>query len=74
MPHFVRVAVAAAILAAAWPLAAQADVVVTISKSSQTMSVSVDGAHRYTWAVSTGIYGTPSGTFRRSSKMKDSGP
>src|SRR5262245_36973404 len=22
------------------------------------------GEHRYTWAVSTGIYGTPSGTFR----------
>ncbi len=37
---------------------ARADVVVRIDKSSQRMSV-ID-----TWAVSTGIYGTPSGTFR----------
>jgi lipoprotein-anchoring transpeptidase ErfK/SrfK len=71
MPHFIRVAVAAAILAAAWPLAAQADVVVTVSKSSQSMSVSVDGAHRYAWAVSTGIYGTPSGTFRPQSLSRN---
>jgi lipoprotein-anchoring transpeptidase ErfK/SrfK len=71
MPHFIRVAVAAAILAAAWPLAAQADIVVTVSKSSQSMSVSVDGAHRYTWAVSTGIYGTPSGTFRPQSLSRN---
>ncbi len=28
------------------------------------MSVIVDGQQRYSWAVSTGIYGTPSGTFR----------
>jgi lipoprotein-anchoring transpeptidase ErfK/SrfK len=28
------------------------------------MSVMVNGEHRYTWAVSTGIYGTPSGSFR----------
>jgi lipoprotein-anchoring transpeptidase ErfK/SrfK len=43
---------------------ARADVVVRIDKSSQWMSVIVNGEHRYTWAVSTGIYGTPSGTFR----------
>jgi len=43
---------------------ARADVVVRIDKSSQRMSVIVNGEHRYTWAVSTGIYGTPSGTFR----------
>ena len=70
-PHFIRVAVAAAILAAAWPLAAQADIVVTVSKSSQSMSVSVDGAHRYTWAVSTGIDGPPSGTFRPQSLSRN---
>ena len=64
MPHFVRAALAAAILALASPSAALAEVVVTVHKSSQSMSVSVDGVHRYTWAVSTGIYGTPSGTFR----------
>src|SRR5215467_15947026 len=43
---------------------ARADVVVRVDKSSQRMSVMVNGEHRYTWAVSTGIYGTPSGTFR----------
>src|SRR6266540_6812313 len=71
MPHFIRVAVVAAILAAGWPLAVQADVVVTVSKSSQSMSVSVDGMHRYIWAVSTGIYGTPSGTFRPQSLSRN---
>src|SRR4051812_44050571 len=43
---------------------ARADVLVRIDKSSQSMSVIVNGQHRHTWAVSTGIYGTPSGTFR----------
>jgi len=47
-----------------WPGHARADVLVNIDKSSQRMSVIVNGEHRYTWAVSTGIYGTPSGTFR----------
>ena len=53
---------------AAWVIAlashAHADLVVTVNKSSQSMSVVVDGVPRYTWRVSTGIYGTPSGTFR----------
>jgi hypothetical protein len=42
-----------------------ADVVVQIDKSSQRMSVSVDGSMRYNWPVSTGRdgYGTPSGSF-----------
>jgi lipoprotein-anchoring transpeptidase ErfK/SrfK len=44
--------------------AARADIVVRVDKSSQRMSVIVNGEHRYTWAVSTGVYGTPSGTFR----------
>jgi lipoprotein-anchoring transpeptidase ErfK/SrfK len=44
--------------------AARAEVVVRVDKSSQRMSVIVDGEHRYTWAVSTGVAGTPSGTFR----------
>jgi lipoprotein-anchoring transpeptidase ErfK/SrfK len=44
---------------------AVADVVVHIDKSSQRMSVSVNGQSRYSWPVSTGRsgYGTPSGTF-----------
>lgn len=46
--------------------AAQAQVVVHISKASQRMSVSVDGAPRYVWRVSTGKggFGTPNGVFR----------
>ena len=47
-----------------WPGHARADVMVRIDRSSQRMSVIVNGEHRYTWPVSTGIYGTPSGTFR----------
>jgi len=43
---------------------AAADVVVTVDKSTQRMSVSVDGQPLYDWVVSTGVYGTPSGTFR----------
>jgi lipoprotein-anchoring transpeptidase ErfK/SrfK len=46
------------------PGQACADVLVRIDKSSQRMSVIVNGEYRYTWAVSTGIYGTPSGSFR----------
>ena len=46
--------------------AARASVLVSIDKSTQRMSVSVDGVPRYHWAVSTGRagYGTPSGTYR----------
>jgi lipoprotein-anchoring transpeptidase ErfK/SrfK len=44
--------------------AARAEIVVKVDKSTQRMSVIVDGEPRYTWAVSTGVYGTPSGTFR----------
>ena len=54
----------AAVLVVVLSSAARADLVITINKSSQSMSVAVDGQHRYTWAVSTGIYGTPSGSFR----------
>ena len=55
-----------AILALAIPGAASARVVVEIDKSSQRMTVSVDGASLYTWPVSTGRapYGTPNGRFR----------
>ena len=43
---------------------AKADVVITVSKMRQSMSVSVNGMPRYSWRVSTGVNGTPSGTFR----------
>jgi hypothetical protein len=44
---------------------AQADVLVTISKSQQRVAVTVDGAETYRWPVSTGRagYSTPSGSF-----------
>ena len=44
--------------------AARAEVVITVNKASQSMSVSVNGFPRHHWTVSTGIHGTPSGTFR----------
>jgi hypothetical protein len=45
---------------------AKADVTVTINKSQQQMTVSIDGARTYHWTVSTGRpgYDTPSGSFR----------
>jgi lipoprotein-anchoring transpeptidase ErfK/SrfK len=60
-----RIFAAAAILSGLALTPARADVLVRIDKSSQRMAVSVDGAMRYNWPVSTGRggYGTPSGTF-----------
>jgi len=45
---------------------ARASVVITIDKSTQQMTVAVDGAVRWHWRVSTGRngYDTPSGSFR----------
>ena len=45
---------------------ASASVVVSVEKSTQRMTVTVDGAIRYRWPVSTGRkgYATPSGRFR----------
>jgi hypothetical protein len=45
---------------------ASANILITIDKSSQQMSVAVDGAQRYVWPVSTGRpgYDTPSGTYK----------
>jgi len=47
-------------------LPAFADVLILVDKSTQQMSVSVDGVPRYQFAVSTGRagYGTPNGTYR----------
>ena len=64
-------ALAAALSMLSVPRAADAEVVVQIDKSSQQMSVIVDGQHRYTWAVSTGVHGTPSGTFRPQSLSRN---
>ena len=54
-----------AVLAAS-AVPASANVLISVDKSAQQMTVTVDGAHRYTWPVSTGRagYSTPSGSFR----------
>jgi hypothetical protein len=61
----VAVVSAAAALLVAGVGRADANVVVTIDKSTQRMSVAVNGAIQYTWPVSTGRapFGTPNGTF-----------
>ena len=62
----VRLPLAAVFVVSLFAMApAQAGVLVHIDKSSQRMSVSVDGSARHTWPVSTGRsgYGTPSGVF-----------
>jgi L,D-transpeptidase catalytic domain len=63
--HCIGVAALAAVLLCA-PVAAQADVLVNISKSQQRLAVTVDGTETYRWPVSTGRagYTTPSGSFR----------
>jgi lipoprotein-anchoring transpeptidase ErfK/SrfK len=65
MPQFKGAAVLAAALLYWLPAAAaSAGVVVSVDKATQRMTVMVDGEHRYTWPVSTGVHPTPSGTFR----------
>lgn len=53
------------IIAALTVTPSRAEVVVTIDKSTQRMSVAVNGVTRHTWPVSTGTGGgPPSGVFR----------
>jgi hypothetical protein len=61
---FVCVATAAFLMISA--LHSEARIVVNVDKSSQRMSVSVDGATRYVWEVSTGRanFSTPTGVYR----------
>ncbi len=65
MRRFVSVVVLAVIIAVL-PAVARAGVVARISLSTQTMQVYVDGAPKYSWAVSTARkgYRTPVGSFR----------
>ena len=60
-----RLAVPFVLALLAGTVPAAANVVVTIDKSTQHMSVSVNGTPRYTFVVSTGRagYGTPNGTY-----------
>jgi hypothetical protein len=57
---------AAAALAVASASPASAAILVNIDKTTQSMTVTVDGAPRYIWPVSTGKpgYDTPNGTYR----------
>src|SRR3981081_849959 len=66
-------AIAAAIVMSAMSvMPARADGVVQIDKSAQRMAVSIDGAARYNWPVSTGRsgYDTPSGVFHPQSMSR----
>ena len=67
MPQLSRAAaLAAGMLAASWLASnsANAEIVVTVDKAKQQMFVILHGEHLYTWPVSTGLGGTPSGSFR----------
>ena len=59
------VALAAGLTALAFT-AARADVLIRVDKAAQFMTVTVDGAQRYAWPVSTGVrgYDTPAGEFK----------
>jgi len=63
---FLSAPLLAAALALPFAAPARADLLITIDKTTQHMSVVVDGAQRYAWPVSTGRagYDTPSGTFK----------
>jgi hypothetical protein len=58
----------AAGLTSTFASAAFANVAISVNKTTQHMTVSVDGSMRYVWPVSTGRpgYGTPDGTFHPS--------
>lgn len=64
---------AATFLVAAFTAPANADLLINVDKSTQRMTVSVDGVPRYVWPVSTGIakYDTPSGSFTPFRMEKD---
>ncbi|MGH6771636.1 MAG: L,D-transpeptidase [Xanthobacteraceae bacterium] len=57
---------AVALAVALFATAADAKVLISVDKSTQRMTVSVDGAMRWTWPVSTGRRGrvTPAGSFQ----------
>ena len=69
-PSHARRCAAAGVLACAAIVCASmapaaAEVVITVDKATQRMTVTVDGAERYTWAVSTGLGGgPPTGSYR----------
>jgi lipoprotein-anchoring transpeptidase ErfK/SrfK len=50
-----------------------AEVLISVNKTTQRMTVTVDGTERYSWPVSTGLadYATPTGAFTPSRLVKD---
>lgn len=56
---FVFMAVFAGLIAAGAAAPVKAEVFISVNKSSQSMSVVVDGRERYNWPVSTGLGGGP---------------
>jgi L,D-transpeptidase-like protein len=64
--HHLALLVAAAFAALSFASPASANVMIIINKSTQKMTVTVDGEDRYTWPVSTGRsgYDTPAGDFQ----------
>jgi hypothetical protein len=66
MLHRTAIAFAALTALLACVVSAQAGVVIVVNKSTQRLSIAVDGAPRYEWPVSTARmgYNTPNGTYR----------
>jgi len=66
MSHCIATLIAATVALFALGQAALADLMINIDKSTQRMTVTVDGKQIYNWPVSTGGlgYDTPSGTFK----------
>jgi len=65
-PASLSIAALAFTLSVPFATAAYANIAISIDKSSQHMTVAVDGQQRYVWPVSTGRpgYDTPGGTFK----------
>ena len=58
--------VSCVLIAGALASPARAELLVTVDKDTQTMTVAVDGQTRYRWPVSTGVagYDTPNGSYK----------
>ncbi len=73
MRRFALAFFAAALTFAGAPVPASAKILITVDKTTQQMTVAVDGARRWQWPVSTGRRGhaTPSGRFTAFRLEKD---
>ena len=66
LPGLLAVFAAATLVGLASPAPARANLLITVDKATQKMTVTVDGDPRYVWPVATGIarYDTPDGQFQ----------